>query len=147
MFNYGSPYYMPAYPYQQQQQPVTQQTPFQPTQGVQQPAQNVRLQGKSVDSIEVVKAMEIPLDGTVSYFPLIDGTAIVTKQLQMDGTSKTTVYKPVTKEEDVKEHYITKEELDGIVSENEDIREEFKDLKRQVKDIANDLKAIKQRKD
>lgn len=48
------------------------------------------LLGKSVDSIDVVKAMDIPLDGTISYFPLTDGSAIVTKRLQGDGTSKTT---------------------------------------------------------
>lgn len=40
------------------------------------------LQGKSIDNLEVVKAMDIPLDGSISYFPLVDGSAIVTKQLQ-----------------------------------------------------------------
>ena len=46
------------------------------------------LNGKSVDSLDVVKAMDIPLDGSISYFPLTDGSAIVSKQLQNDGTSK-----------------------------------------------------------
>ena len=45
------------------------------------------LQGKTVDNIEVVKATDIPLDGSVSYFPLVDGSSIITKQLQADGTS------------------------------------------------------------
>ena len=38
---------------------------------------NVSLQGKSVESIDVVKAMDIPLDGSISYFPLTDGSAIL----------------------------------------------------------------------
>ena len=87
----------------------TQPQRFQPTEPIQpintQPyippqthnTQQVLL-GKSVDSIDVVKAMDIPLDGTVSYFPLTDGSAIVTKKLQSDGTSKTTIYRPVEEE-------------------------------------------------
>ena len=52
------------------------------------------LLGKAVESIDVVKATDIPLDGSISYFPLTDGSAIVSKQLQNDGTSKIIVYKP-----------------------------------------------------
>lgn len=40
------------------------------------------LQGKAVDSIDVVKAMDVPLDGSIIYFPKTDGTEIYTKQLQ-----------------------------------------------------------------
>lgn len=49
-------------PQPQYTQPNTQQ--FMP----QTPVQTVGLQGKSVDSIEVVKATDIPLDGSISYF-------------------------------------------------------------------------------
>ena len=69
-------------------QPQTYQPQPQPTY---QPQQPVGIQGKTVDSLEVVKAMDIPLDGSVSYFPLVDGSAIETKQLQQDGTSKTII--------------------------------------------------------
>lgn len=84
------------------------------------------LQGKSVDSLEVVKATDVPFDGSVSYFPLTDGTAIVTKQLQNDGTSKIVVFKPV--EEDNTTKFITLEDL-------EDIKDELKTLKKQIKDL------------
>lgn len=114
----------------------------------------IGLQGKSVDSIEVVKAMEIPLDGSVSYFPITDGTAIVTKQLQPDGSSKTIVYKPVD-EEEPKElpKYVTEEDLDEKIKtlSNNDLKEDFKILKRKVEDLADDVstisKDIKKRKD
>ena len=58
-------------------QPQTYQPQSQPTY---QPQQPVGIQGKTVDSLEVVKAMDIPLDGSISYFPLVDGSAIITKQ-------------------------------------------------------------------
>ena len=68
------------------------------------------LQGKVVDSLDVVKATDIPYDGSVSYFPLTDGTAIITKQLQQDGTSKVVIYKPMIENEENK--YITETDLE-----------------------------------
>lgn len=53
------------------------------------------LAGKTVDSIDVVRATAAPLDGSTLYFPLTDGSAIVTKQLQLDGTSRVIRYEPV----------------------------------------------------
>ena len=94
--NYNQ-YYQPQMRVGQPIQTVQQIQPMQQQQIVQQPMaqpiQAIGLQGKSVESIDVVKAMDIPLDGSVSYFPLTDGSAIVSKQLQQDGTSKTIIYK------------------------------------------------------
>lgn len=95
------------------------------------------LNGKMVESEEIVKSIEIPLDGSVSYFPLADGNTIITKQLQNDGTSKITIFKPVVGEKkEVK--YITPEELkkaiNGIdLSEIDDIKEELREIKKQLK--------------
>lgn len=95
------------------------------------------LSGKQVESIDVVKAMDIPMDGSISYFPIADGSAIVSKQIQLDGTSKTTVFKPITEaKEEVK--YITPEELkkaiNGIdLSDIDDIKEDIKEIKKQLK--------------
>lgn len=93
--NYYPNYNNQFYGQMQMQLPKMQPTsPVQPMQPVEQyqPQQmykQIGLQGKSVDSIDVVKAMDIPLDFSISYFPLTDESAIVTKQLQTDGTSKT----------------------------------------------------------
>ena len=136
-------------------QPVEQQYPqYSQTQPVYK--QPVGLQGKSVDSIEVVKAMDIPLDFSISYFPLTDGSAIVTKQLQTDGTSKTVVYKPIDTEnsEDTLK-YITEDKFKDFISENEnsvkDFKNDMKEIKRQVEDITSDIsdikKSIKDRKE
>lgn len=108
---------------------------------------NVSLQGKSVESIDVVKAMDIPLDGSISYFPLTDGSAIVSKQLLSDGTSKLIVYKPV--EDDNKEiKFATIEDLNNAI-DNIDISElqDLIDIKDDIKEIKKQLKMMKKGKD
>lgn len=95
------------------------------------------LQGKQVDSLEVVKATDVPFDYSISYFPLTDGSAIVTKQLQMDGTSKIVVFKPINEQKsEIK--YLTSEDLEKAIAglnldEIEDIKNEIKKIKEQIK--------------
>lgn len=96
------------------------------------------LQGKSIDNLEVVKAMDIPLDGSVSYFPLVDGSAIVTKQLQQDGTSKITIYKPIEADETVATKYATIEDIEnhikGIkIPDMKPLQDDIKTLKKQIR--------------
>ena len=127
------------------QQPRYQPDPQQYSQPQPTYKQPLGLQGKSVDSVDVVKAMDIPLDGSISYFPLTDGTAIVTKQLQMDGSSKTIIYKPVEGEEPKQTiSYITSEELDDAIKkvDNKDLKDDIKTMKRQIKDLIEDIKDI-----
>lgn len=100
------------------------------------------LLGKSVDSIDVVKAMDIPLDGSISYFPLTDGSAIVTKRLQNDGTSKTTVYRPVVEEnESTTPTYVTFEDLDNKLKDL-DFSSDIKSFKEELKSINKQIKKI-----
>lgn len=127
-------------------QPMQTMEQYQP----QQIYKQIGLQGKSVDSIDVVKAMDIPLDFSISYFPLTDGSAIVTKQLQTDGTSKTVVYKPIEDKEITNvPKYITKEDLDKEIKkvDNSSIKDDIKTLKRKIEDLSEDLKDIKKGKD
>lgn len=152
---YGNQFYQPMR-FHQPMQPVQPIQPIQQPQTIDQQQvyakqQPIGIQGKSVDSIEVVKAMDIPLDGSISYFPLTDGTAIVTKQLQMDGTSKTIVYKPIDEQEVVKEtpKYVTENDLQETLKKynNSDLKDELKNLKKQVKNIVDDIEDLKDRKD
>lgn len=97
------------------------------------------LNGKQVDSIEVVKATDIPMDGSISYFPLADGSSIITKQIQLDGTSKITVFKPF-KEEKEEVKYITLEDMkkaidDIDLSDIDDLKDELKDLRQELKEL------------
>lgn len=96
------------------------------------------LQGKSIDNLEVVKAMDIPLDGSISYFPLVDGSAIVTKQLQQDGTSKITIFKPIEAEETTSVKYATIEDIENRINgiklpDMKPLQDEIKTLKKQIR--------------
>lgn len=109
--------------------------------------QRLGLQGKTVDSIEVVKATDIPLDGSISYFPLVDGSSIVTKQLMQDGTSRMIVYKPAettpkANTAENKEIYVTEKQLDEKLKtfNNEELKQEIEKLKKQIKDLTNNSK-------
>lgn len=120
--NYQQPIYQPMY-----QVPISQPT-------------SSGLQGKIVDSIETAKNQDIQLDGSISYFALTDGTAIVSKQLQADGTSKTTIYRPINDENIELPKYATlddiKKEINNIdLSDIDDLKEEIRELKKQLKDL------------
>ena len=148
MYNQYNPYLNRFYVQQQANLPQPMEMPMQ-QQNTPQMALNRQniLYGKQVDSLEVVKAIDIPLDGSISYFPLANGSAIVTKQLQQDGTSKITIYEPKTQKEDTK--FATIEDIDKRLekldfSEIEDLKDDLEDLKKELKDIKNKLKTKKE---
>ena len=121
-----NPYFSPYFNPQQPQQTAVPSMRFN------------NLQGKSIDNLEVVKAMDIPLDGSISYFPLVDGSAIVTKQLQQDGTSKITIYKPIEAEEPVTTKYATIEDIEAQIKnikipDMKPLQDEIKTLKKQIR--------------
>lgn len=142
--NYG---YNPYYPQQRYQGGDTNsQQPMMAT--YQQPMQLTKpsgLLGKSVDNIDVVKATDIPLDGSISYFPLTDGSAIVSKQLQMDGTSKMVVYKPVKEDSDDSKKFVTFEEMQSELAKIDIL--DLEDLKDEIKEIKKQLKSMKKPKE
>lgn len=133
-------------PYNQNYQPNFQQTYPQNPQIY--PQASLGLQGKLVDSIDVVKAIDIPLDGSISYFPIADGSVIVTKQLQKDGTSKTIIYKPIEQEAEKKVDYITSAEFEQRFAEKtENYAEELKNVKRQLRDMNDEIRELRERND
>lgn len=132
---YGNPYYNQ----QQRYQPVVQQ-PIQTQPYIPPMVQQQTLLGKVVDNIDVVKAMDIPLDGSTSYFPLSDGTGIVTKQLQSDGTSKMVVYKPTQEDKKDVVQFATLEDIENAINELDlsdiqDLRDDVKEIKKQLKEF------------
>lgn len=151
MFEPYNPY-NPYYSYNLQPQQVSQQVPRQ-TQQVYKPQNLAVLQGKVVDSLDVVKATDIPYDGSVSYFPLTDNSAIITKQLQQDGTSKVVIYKPIANDaiDENKPKYITASDLEEqlnnmngkYVTEN-DLKDKLKNVNsKDIKDLKEDVKSLK----
>ena len=141
--NYG---YNPYYPQQRFQN--VEQTTQQPMMATYQPPVQLTkpsgLLGKVVDSIDVVKSLEIPLDGSTSYFPLANGEAIISKQLQTDGTSKIVVYKPT--QEDKKEaiQFATLDDIQAAINDLD--LSDIQELKDDIKEIKKQLKELKSKK-
>ena len=78
---------------QLQQYQQSLQQPIVPTQT---PVSNqMSALGKMVDSIDVVKATDIPMDGNTYYFPKADGTEVYCKQWLQNGTTRILTFKPV----------------------------------------------------
>ena len=110
----GQPYINPNYfaQYPQYFQPQPQTNPYmqrmeqlqQYQQNLQQPlapaqmsgtSQQMGVIGKIVDSIDAVKATDVPMDGNMYYFPKADGTEIFSKQWLANGQTRILSFKPV----------------------------------------------------
>ena len=94
---YQQPQYQQPNPYMQRMEQLQQ---FQQTLN---PVQTVQNQfpalGKMVESVDIVKVTDIPMDGNMYYFPKADGTEIYTKQFGTDGKTRILTFKPVLEEE------------------------------------------------
>lgn len=82
--NYGAHQYNPMASYQRYQQP-------EPTQGI---------SGRVVQAVENINANEVPMDGSMAFFPKQDMSEIYVKGWNADGTINTIVYKPYTAPKD-----------------------------------------------
>ena len=51
--------------------------------------------GKMVESIDIVKATDIPIDGNIYYFPKADGTEIYSKTWLSNGQTRILTFKPI----------------------------------------------------
>ena len=71
-------------------------------QSLQQPVSQAQMAaiGKIVNSIDVVKATDIPMDGNAYYFPKADGTEVYCKQWLQNGTTRILTFKPDLDTED-----------------------------------------------
>lgn len=94
-YNYG---YQQQNPYLQRMENLQQ---FQQT--IQQPIMNAPMSvanqfvpiGKIVESMDIVKVTDIPMDGNVYYFPKADGTEIYSKQFMVNGQTRILTFKPI----------------------------------------------------
>ena len=84
--------YMPN-PYMQRMENLQQfQQAIQP-QPQMQGANNFTPLGKIVDSVDIVKATDIPMDGNMYYFPKADGSEIFGKQWLANGQTRILTFK------------------------------------------------------
>ena len=55
--------------------------------------------GKIVESVDIVKATDIPMDGNMYYFPTADGSSIYTKRWLPNGQTQVLAFKPIMENE------------------------------------------------
>ena len=73
--------------------------------------------GKVVESMDIVKVTDIPMDGNMYYFPKADGTEIYSKQFMPNGQTRILTFKPVL--EDESDNLLVKQEKFNISAFNE----------------------------
>lgn len=94
---------MPTYPNSYQQPIMNISNPYmdrynqlqQFQQSLQGGNQNLQMLGKIVESEDIVKATDIPMDGNMYYFPKADGSMIFGKQWLANGTTRLIAFKPI----------------------------------------------------
>lgn len=88
-------------PYQQRMDFLQnyQQSLQQPVQQIPQQGNQMNVLGKIVDSVEMVKSMDIPMDGMLYYFPKADGTEVYGKQWLSNGQTRILTFKPILESE------------------------------------------------
>lgn len=107
--------------YPQMQQPMFNQMPqynpyaerlaqLQAQQQQLQASQNMTTLGKVVESVDVLKTLEVPMDGQQYYFPKADGTEIYAKQWLPNGTTRILTFKP-SLDDKVDENTLEEEKL------------------------------------
>ena len=60
------------------------------------PQQIVGINGRIIQAVENINANEVPMDGSMAFFPKQDMSEIYVKGWNADGTIRTIVYKPYT---------------------------------------------------
>ena len=132
MSNYNYGYQQPQFnPYMQRMENLQQ---FQ--QAIQQPIQNQQFapMGKIVESMDIVKVTDIPMDGNVYYFPKADGTEIYSKQFMPNGQTRILAFKPIL------------EDNPSILS-NEEEKSLYEALNSVLVGIQEDVKALNDKVD
>ena len=102
MMNFQMPTQQPINQYYQQ--PYMQNPYMQRMENLQQFQQAIQPQipqqqftplGKIVDSVDIVKATDIPMDGNMYYFPKADGSMVFGKQWLANGQTRILTFKAV----------------------------------------------------
>ena len=130
--------YQPQYnPYMQRMENLQQfqqaiQQPLVPTQ--MSGASQFNPFGKIVESMDVVKVTDIPMDGNMYYFPQADGQAIYGKKFLPNGQTQILAFKPI---------------LDDNLNtlSNEEEKSKFDLLEQVLGGIQNDIKSINEKID
>lgn len=133
-------------PYQQIQQRFQPQEQY----PVMQNQQAIGLNGRIVQVVENINANEVPMDGSMAFFPKQDLSEIYVKGWNADGTIKTIVYKPQIDNKSVQavNTSLDTEKLKIDLSEQATagIMQRFDDLSAKIEQLENKVALGTQRK-
>lgn len=88
--------YQPAFPqYAQPYGTAQYQQPMMPAQQPQAMPQQRGISGRMVSALSEIVPNEVPMDGSVAFFPTADGSAIFAKAWNPNGTISTVQYSPL----------------------------------------------------
>ena len=119
-------------------------------QAINPPVQNQQMSplGKIVESMDIVRVTDIPMDGNVYYFPKADGTEIYSKQFMPNGQTRILAFKPVIDNEPINvTSEVEKSNLDGIEQFLVGIQEDIKALNEKIDKLDRPVKQIKPKKE
>jgi hypothetical protein len=85
--------------------------------------------GKIVESVDMVKATDIPMDGNVYYFPKADGSSIYSKRWLANGQTQILAFEPILGD-------------NPNTLSNDDEKLKFNALGQVLEGIQNDIKLI-----
>ena len=145
-------------------QPMQQQNPYmqrmenlqQFQQAIQQPMVSTQMSGTSsfnpfgkiVESMDVVKVTDIPMDGNMYYFPQADGQAIYGKKFLPNGQTQILAFKPsLESEPNNVSTEVEKSKFDTLNEFLEGIQNEVRTLSDKIDKISKPTRAKKEVED
>lgn len=136
-------YYNPQYraPYYSQnvqsgyQAPVDQ---FQQQAPVYAP-QGIQMYGKIVQNVESITANDVPMDGSVAYFPKQDMTEIYAKSWGADGKIRTRIYRPISDDTNILPGESEKPKFDLSEKATEGIMKRFDELSQKIEQLEESM--------
>lgn len=123
--NYN-PYIQQQRGYQQQEIPVQQYQPVQ---------QQIGINGKVIQTVENITANDVPMDGSVAFFPKNDLSEIYAKKWNSDGTICTVLFKPVLNNKSTET--VENSEINSTEKLTKTVMERFDELGKRIDDFMN----------
>lgn len=112
--------------YQQQEIPVQQYQPVQ---------QQIGINGKVIQTVENITANDVPMDGSVAFFPKNDLSEIYAKKWNSDGTICTVLFKPVLNNKSTET--VENSEINSTEKLTKTVMERFDELEKRIDDFMN----------
>lgn len=107
--------------------------------------------GKVVESVDMVRAIDIPMDGNMYFFPKADGTEVFSKRWLPNGTTEITSYKPQNCDFNASVSRMSTDDVKidsrAFCEFTEAFEKGFSELKEQVEAISRVLTKTKTKKD